>query len=145
MTFFTEIEQVILKVMNNHKRPQITKAILRRKNKAESITSSISTVLQSYNDQNSNSKKKQNQQQHILCLAKHQTHRSTELHRKPRNKPMHLQSTIKEARFTMKEKTVFSTIGAGKTGGLQVKQMRLEHSLTPNIQTNSKWIKDLNR
>ena len=50
----------------------------------------------------------------------------------------------KGSKIYNEEKTVFSTIGAGKTGGLQVKQMRLEHSLTPNIQTNSKWIKGLN-
>ena len=42
----------------------------------------------------------------------------------------------KEARIYNGEKTVSSISGAGKTGQLHVKNMKLEHSVTPFTEIN---------
>uniref|UniRef100_A0A8D1YUT1 Reverse transcriptase domain-containing protein n=1 Tax=Sus scrofa TaxID=9823 RepID=A0A8D1YUT1_PIG len=76
-TFFTELEQNILKFVWKYKRPRIAKEKWNWRNQAPGLQ----TILQS------------NSHQNCMVLAQRQKYRSAEQDRKPRIKPMHLQPT----------------------------------------------------
>ena len=77
MVFFREVEQIISQFVWKYKKPQIVKAILRKKNGTGGIN--LPDIrLQSCSHQDS------------MVLAQGQKYTSMEKNRKPRDKSMHL-------------------------------------------------------
>ena len=77
--FFTELELKFSKFIWKYKRPQIAKAVFRKKNGIQFCSWIIlQIILQIYSHQDS------------MVLAQKQKYKPMEQDRKPRNKPMHL-------------------------------------------------------
>ena len=133
MVFFTELEQIISQFVWKYKKPQIAKAILRKKNGTGGINLPDFSILQTYSHQDS------------MGLAQRQKYRSMEQNRKPREPRTygHLIFDKGGKNIQWRENNLFNK-WCWENQSTTGERMKLEHFLTAYTKINSKRIKDLN-
>ena len=117
------------------RKPQIAKAILRKKNGTGGINLPdfrlylITSVIKT-----------------IMVLAQRQKYRSMEQNRKSRDRSTHLWTPHlwqRRQEYTRGKDSLFNK-WCWENWSTTCKIMKLEHILTPHTKINSKWVKDLN-